>query len=306
MSTRRLRIATCQFAVTADIDANFARVVRQMRNARRRGADIAHFSECSLSGYLGVELRNERQLNYDRLIDRTRQIIALAQELDLRVVLGSTHRLADGVKPHNALYVIGPRRRTGKGSGSAAARWGILDRYDKVFCTGKWGDRCDQDLKHYSPGDHFVTFTVKGIKIGLLICHDYRYPELYRRYKRVGADLILHSFHNAGRKEPPPDPWFVGDIVRATVQTRAASNYLWISANNSSRKFSSWPSFVVRPDGKIIARARSHANQVLVTDIDVPGKYYDASVLCRDRAMRGVLHSADRVSHPRSRNRRSL
>ena len=308
MPGRRLRVATCQFSVSSDIDANAACVMRQMRIARRGGADIAHFSECALSGYLGIELSSERLLDYDRLTLRTEKIVALAQELKLWVVLGSTHRISAHLKPHNALYVIGPRREAARRGRPrrARAQWGVLDRYDKMFCTGKWGRRCNGDLKHYSAGDHFVMFALKDIKIGLLICHDYRYPELYRRYKRMGAELILHSFHNAGSAKPPPNTSLIGEIVRATMQTRAASNYLWVSANNSSRKFSSWPSFVVRPDGKIVARARPHTNRVLITEIDVPGKYYDASVLCREGAMKGVLHSGRRVRHARSRDRQVL
>ena len=90
------------------------------------------------------------------------------------------------------------------------------------------------------------------------------------------------------------------------MQAYAANNYMWISANNTTARESSWPSFVVRPDGVIAARMRHHHTGVLITTIDPKLKLYDASAAWRDRAMRGAYHSGTLVNDPRSRNRRSL
>ena len=46
----KLIVATCQFPVDADIRNNTGYVLRQMRHAKARGADVAHFPEASLSG----------------------------------------------------------------------------------------------------------------------------------------------------------------------------------------------------------------------------------------------------------------
>lgn len=53
-----LRVASCQFPVTAEIGANLAWVKRQTRAASERGADVAPFSEAALSGYAGTDLRS--------------------------------------------------------------------------------------------------------------------------------------------------------------------------------------------------------------------------------------------------------
>lgn len=73
-------------------------------------------------------------------------------------------------KPHNSLYIIN-------------ATGSIVDRYDKRFCAGD-PEESAGGLVHYTPGDHLSVFTINGIRCGALICHDYRYPELYREYKR--------------------------------------------------------------------------------------------------------------------------
>ena len=49
-----LKVATCQFPVSADIGGNLRYVKRQMDTASRRGARVAHFPEGALSGYAGT------------------------------------------------------------------------------------------------------------------------------------------------------------------------------------------------------------------------------------------------------------
>ena len=171
----------------------------------------------------------------------------------------------------------------------------IADRYDKRFCTGA-------DLRHYSPGDHFVTFAVNGVKCGLLICYDVRFPEMYRAYRRLGVQLMLHSFHNARGKKR--GIW--ADIMIPNLKCQAATNYMWVSANNSSAHYQQWPSVLIQPDGVIAARLGPHRAGVMVHTVTTRRKFYDASRAWRGRAMRGVLHSGRLVSDPRSRNRKAF
>ena len=58
MKKGKLTVATCQFPVTGDIDRNFAYIARQMRRASQQKADVAHFPECALSGYAGVDFHD--------------------------------------------------------------------------------------------------------------------------------------------------------------------------------------------------------------------------------------------------------
>lgn len=290
----KLKVATCQFPVDQNIATNLGYIEGQMREARHHGADVAHFSECCLSGYAGVEFKSFARFDWDRLAQATKQVMAFAEQLRLWVILGSSHRLSDGHKPHNSLYVISDRGR-------------LVDRYDKMFCTGDSTGKIE-DLKYYSPGDHLVTFKIHGIMCGLLICHDFRYPELYREYKRLGARLMFHSYHNGhstkAKLRRSGNIW--GVIVPPTMQAHAANNYLWISANNTSRRESCWPSFFVRPDGVITGKLPNQRAGVLVSTVDTKAKLYDASAAWRDRAMNGIYHSGTLVRDKRSKARTSL
>ncbi|KAA9162327.1 carbon-nitrogen hydrolase family protein [Amycolatopsis acidicola] len=160
------------------------------------------------SGYAGSDFADYRGFDWSMLKSLTRRIMALAGELGIWVVLGSSHPLRGEHKPHNSLYLIDDGGR-------------LVDRYDKRFCAGG-ADEDSGDLAHYTPGNHAMTWTINGVRCGALICYDFRFPELYREYKRKDVQLVFHSFHSAhpstwvrdqvGRREPSVDqlPEFVG------------------------------------------------------------------------------------------------
>jgi deaminated glutathione amidase len=284
----RLRVATCQFAVSGDVERNARAIRRLMLRSRAARADLAHFSEACLSGYPGVDMPSLSGMDWSLHRREMERIMALAAELRLWVVVGSSHALSGGHKPHNSLYVIDHRGA-------------LVTRYDKRFCTGG-------DLVHYSPGDAFTVFDVKGVRCGALICYDFRFQELYREYYRRGVRLMLHSFHNAhGDPRTLPKAGNIhGHIVPATMSAYAANNHMWISANNSQARHSRWPSFFVTPDGMIHARLPLHRTGLAVSEVNTRLAYYDAPGANRDRAVRGILHSGRLVPDPRSSRRRTL
>ncbi len=198
-----LTVATCQFPVDADMRRNLLYVSRQIPTAKDRGVHVAHFPEACLSGYAGVDFLSFKGFDWALLHECTQRVLDLAGQCRLRVMLGSTHRLTGPHQPHNSLYIINDHGT-------------LVDRYDKRFCAG---DRAGKTvgLAHYSPGNHLSVFAMQGVQCGALICHDCRYPELYRDYKRQGVQLMFHSYH-AGHITPKR---FQGmrDTVRERLQT---------------------------------------------------------------------------------------
>ena len=289
-----MRIATCQFSVEAQVAHNRLWALKQIDEAAEGGADVVHFSECALSGYAGVDIPDVSAIDWDELKAATRDIMAAARKRRVWVLLGSTHYLDERTKPHNCVYVINPKGE-------------VVERYDKRFCTGVCGAKPTLDLVHYTPGDRYVTFDVKGFRCGVAICYDYRFPELYRGYKQRGVELMFQSFHNA-RKSVVADPKYNiwKTIVPATMMCRAAENHFWVSANNSTTRPSKWGSFSVRPDGQIMGRLAVHRAGVLLTEVVRDKTLMDAPGPWRDAAIGGRLHSGELVDHPRSRDVTSL
>jgi len=278
LAGQKLTFASCQFPVSANIAENANWIMGQMKEAHALGAALAHFPECALSGYPGVDLKNMDDFQWEKLDQYTDSISNLARELGIWVLLGSIHELTDTLKPLNSLYVIDP---SGK----------IIDRYDKRFCT-------KGDLEYFSAGNHFVVFDINEIKCGLLICFDIRFPELYREYRKLEVDLLFQSFYNARQKPGGIHP----KIMPVTAQARAATNHFYMSLTNSSAA-SSWPCHFITPDGLIGHTLPADQPGVLISKIDLSDSYYDASRDFRDNALEGILYSEEAPSHPRYLNR---
>jgi predicted amidohydrolase len=289
-----LTIAGCQFAVEADIDHNAREILRLMDESAQRGARVVHFSEAALSGYAGEDFPSFAGFDWNALRRATEAILQKAADHKLWVLLGSAHRLSGDHAPHNSVYVI-------------SDQGAIVERYDKRFCTGVLEPRPELDLCHYTPGDHNCVFEIDGWRCGTLICYDYRFPELYRDLKQRGVEVLFQSFHNARKTSQvyhEGNLW--KEIVPATLQCRAASNYLWISATNSTTQWSLWPNFCVRPDGLLTGQLPEHEPGVLISQIDPNQQFWDAAGPWRDRAIAGQLHSGHLVNDPRSQDRTIL
>lgn len=301
----KLKIATSQFPVGADLKLNRDYTVSQMKMAKAEGCDIIHFCEGSLSGYVTVDFADFKDYDWDTLREYTWEIMDLAKDLGIWVILGSAHELPGNQKPFNCLYIIND-----KGD--------IVERYDKLFCTGDTSGKTEE-LAHFSSGNHFSTFEINGILCGTLICHDYRYPELYRELKKRGVQVMFHSFYAGNmskeRKKHMQDEVGAENFefnsgttypeitMPATMTSYAANNYVWISCSNTSAKESCWASFMVRPDGVTVGRLEKNIKGNLITEIDTELEFYDSTKAWRDRAINGIYFSGEKVKDLRDRGR---
>ena len=281
MST--LKIATCQFAVSDSIKHNSRGICGYVRKAAEGGADIVHFSECALSGYVGTDFPNFDNYDWELLKAETLKIISLAAEQKIWVVLGSTHRLTEPNKPHNSLYLINPDGE-------------LVDRYDKRFCT-------PGDLRRMTPGNRFVNFEINSVKCTLLICFDLRFPELYRQLYKEGVNCVFQSFYNAKQSGPSVHT----HIMRQTMQCHAATNHFWVSMANSSGYYSPYPSCFIQPDGKITGQLKFNRPGMMINNVDLSMKYYDPMKDFRQAVIDGKLDNCiEKINDPRSINTKNL
>lgn len=226
-SEEKLKVATCQFPVSGDIQSNADYIKRFIKEAALNKADIVHFSEAALSGYPPKDVPSFQNFDWAGLRDETNQIISLARQQSIWVVLGSAHYISEDEKPLNCLYIIS---NEGK----------IVGRYDKSMLTGG-------DLKFYTPGNHIEVHELKGFKLGFLICYDSCFPEMYNIYRHKGVQIMFHSFYNAHHEGKT----ILDEIIPAEIRVRASDNLMWVVASNSSGHYSSWPTCIARPDGSL-------------------------------------------------------
>lgn len=227
LSQEKLKIAVCQFPVTGDLKRNSGYIKKFIREAASERADIIQFSEACLTGYPPKDIPSFNDYDWESLRSETKEIMSLARENNIWVILGSAHFISKDEKPLNCLYIIS---NEGK----------IVDRYDKSMVTAG-------DSKFYTPGNHLSILELKGQKIGFLICYDSCFPEMYNVYRHKDVKIMIHSFYNAHHDGKT----ILDEIIPAEIRVRASDNLMWVLASNSCGQYSSWPSCIARPDGSM-------------------------------------------------------
>ena len=151
-----------------------------------------------------------------------------------------------------------------------------------------------------------MTVQIRGVRCGLLICHEWRYPELYRLYKKQKVDVILQAWYDGGltAEEMEAEGNVCSEVIPATVRGHAVCNHFWICGANTSRKQSCFGGFVARPDGTILQRQQRHRPGVMVCVIDTEASFDDPAAHARARAMKGVERLGPVLKDPRSKNRK--
>lgn len=279
-----MRIATCQFPVSANIKRNFEYMKQQIRQAYEQRAKLVHFGECALSGYCGPDFESWADYDWKLLRQCTQEIMQLADDLSLWIIFGSNHQLSDGYFPYNCLYVIDDIGQ-------------LVTRYDKQRCSMR-------DLNNYSPSDVHITFEVAGIKFGLLICLDYRFPELYHQYMELGVDCILHSFHDANKQSKTLSTM----IAPPTLQGHSGNYVLWLSVANNSKRYQAFPSMFINPMGEIEGKAKRHISDILINEIDFAkhGEYVKMVRAFRAEARSGEVYRSKYLRDSSSTDRTKL
>jgi len=238
MACSQIHIAAAQFPVSGNIAKNAQYMQSQMERAASQGATVIQFPECALSGYGPTHFGSLMNYDWENLSNHTKRIRRLAASFGIWVILGSMRRFS-GELPKICLYVI-----SDKGE--------IRGTYDKRRLYGK-----EKEL--FSPGSTPCLVKIKGLKCGFLICYDNCYPELYDEYRDMGVGLLFHSFHNAANWQATS----IKDLMLSNLRVRAADNRMWISASNSSRRYSPLPACIVRPDGSLVSTRRNVAGFVI-------------------------------------------
>lgn len=263
----KLNVATCQFPVSGQLTDDLRYILDLMSDAADAGAEAVHFGECALGGYAGADI--ESYDRYDWQLDRQckQEILRHANRLGVWAIVGGVHQLEPEFPPHNSVWVI-----DGQGQ--------CVDRYDKVIrprLNPAELRTASGDARHFSSGTGTIQFTINDICCSVLICSDFRLPQLYMNIKRNHhAQLVFHSFHNGGftseRMAETGNPW--GDVVPAMLQSYGAVYDVWISASNTSRQESCWGAFWVTPDGRIQESMPRNESGFILNTVDTDTSFY--------------------------------
>ena len=174
-----VRIAIFQAQSGIDPGANAARLVEAVSQARAGGAAMLFTPE--MSGMLDRD--RERALGNARVEDEDAVLAAVreaAAKAGMWVHLGSLAVRGPGAKLCNRAFVIDE-------AGEIRGRYDKIHLFDVDLASGEsW-----RESAIYAAGSEAMVVSGTPVgKLGLTICYDVRFPELFQRLSEAGADVI--------------------------------------------------------------------------------------------------------------------
>jgi predicted amidohydrolase len=246
-----MRVAVCQLNSREDRTANLAVARHLLDRAAAEGADLAVLPE--YVDYLGRSAGEPKPEQADG--EFADAFAEAAQRLRMWVLAGSFHEAGpDPERTYNTSLLFDR-------DGELAAAYRKIHLYD-VEIPGRVSYH---ESRTVAPGMDTIVVDVDGIPVGLSICYDLRFPELYRRLAVAGAQVLVVPaafMMHTGR-----DHWEV--LLRA----RAIENQCYVLAagqigDHEPGRTCFGRSMVVDPWGTVIAQAPDTVG-VTVADIDL-------------------------------------
>jgi predicted amidohydrolase len=249
----KLQVACIQLNAGADVARNLELATDAVRAAARQGAHLIALPEyCVLLDGSGRVMREHSPPESEH---RALPIFAsLARETQAWLLLGSlTVKLDDG-RMANRSYLLSE-----EGS--------IVARYDKIhmFDATLPGDKVIRESSAYRPGARAVVAATPWGRLGLTVCYDLRFPQLYRRLAQAGATML--AVPSSFQRETGPAHWHV--LLRArAIETGAFVLAPAMCGEHPNGRSTYGHSLIVDPWGRIVAELGDEPG-VLVAAIDL-------------------------------------
>ncbi len=185
MAAESTVVAAVQMSSQADVSENLDRAEALIREGARRAARIALLPENF--AYFGDEAgkrAHAEELSLEASDTPSgpiaRRLADLARELGIHVIAGGMpERSADPARPYNTCAVFGP-------DGRLAAKYRKCHLFDVDLV-----ERPYRESAGTTPGDEAVAARLGDLQVGLSICYDLRFPELYRALSALGAEVLV-------------------------------------------------------------------------------------------------------------------
>jgi predicted amidohydrolase len=235
----QLRVACVQMNAGADKAANLEKAERLVARAAAGGADLAVLPEkWNAIGDPDVFRANAEAVDGGETFTA---LAGWARQHGITIVGGSVTELREGhEKLSNTCAVYDPQ-------GELVALYRKIHMFDVEV-----GGQVYRESEAEEPGDRPVVCDAEGWRLGLTVCYDVRFPELYRIEALEGAELVT---------VPAAFTLFTGkDHWELLLRARAVENQLYVAAANqwgqtAPGKSSYGRSLVVDPWGVVLAAA---------------------------------------------------
>ena len=250
----RITVAAVQMRSTMDPARNLRDFEALVRQAAGKGARYIQSPE--MTGALVRDRKLLMQLikhaESDPLVARA---AALAAELGIHLHIGSTAIARPDGKVANRAFVFGP-------DGGLIATYDKIHMFDVDLDNGEsW-----RESATYEPGREAVVANLPFGRMGLAVCYDLRFPQLFREEALAGAEML--TVPAAFTRQTGEAHWHV--LLRA----RAIENGAFVVASAQGGKHEDGRetyghSLIADPWGAVVAEADHDEPGVVVMEIDL-------------------------------------
>ncbi|MFO7477669.1 MAG: carbon-nitrogen hydrolase family protein [Methyloceanibacter sp.] len=250
---QRFRAALVQLCSGRTVEANLAAAEALVRRAAAGGAAYVQTPENTALMELGSErvLAAAEPEAGNAALQRFK---ALAAELGIHLHVGSLAIRLDETRVANRSYLIDP-------AGEIAARYDKLHMFDVDLAGGE----SHRESAQCSPGTTAVVADLPFGRLGLSICYDLRFPQLYRALATAGAEFI--AVPAAFTRQTGAPHWHV--LLRArAIETGAFVLAATQGGLHENGRTTFGHSLIVSPWGEVLAEA-GEAPGVIFADIDL-------------------------------------
>ncbi|SVD57893.1 uncharacterized protein METZ01_LOCUS410747, partial [marine metagenome] len=231
-----MKVACIQLSCGENYNKNFKQVIFYINQAIEKEADLIITPETTsiITSDKKILYKNSYSMNKDPLV---KEIKKISKKNKKWILIGSI-AIKDKNKFRNRSIMIGP-----KGN--------IVTYYDKIkmFDVKLPNKEQHKESKTYKPGKKLVTVNLPWGRLGLTICFDLRFPEIYRNLSKKKLHFI--SVPSAFTKITGQKHWI--ELLKA----RAIENFCYIFApnqtgKNTKKRETYGHSVIISPDGKIL------------------------------------------------------
>ena len=235
-----MRLAAYQFDVTGDIKKNTEKIKTAIEKAAAENADFIVFPECAISGYPPTYLPSSKDFDYKVLPKVLKELQELSDAHKITILVGS---IAFDEKYVNRAFLIAPKRD--------------IRHYDKRALYG-W------DSENFARGNTDGIFEINGLKVGVRICFEARFPEYFRELYKEKIDLNVVIFYAVSDTDET-DKY---NVLQSHLISRAAENVTPIFAVDAITPFQSAPTCFINASGKVLAETERNKEELLIFDFE--------------------------------------
>jgi len=242
----KIKLALAQISSKRESKSeNLLKIEKLTLKAKQQGADLIIFPEMSLTGY--VLLDQVYELAETIPGPSTQKIETLSKKTGMHIIFGMPE-LSEKTQAtiFNTAVCVGPK--------------GLIGKYRKMYLPTH---SIFEEKRYFRPGYEATAFQTELGNIGLTICYDVFFPEVYRLIRLKGAQLIICiSASPAVRRT-----YFEILTSARALENTAFLAYVNLAGVQDGLQF--WGgSRLVGPTGDVLAKAKYDEEDFVVCEVD--------------------------------------